>query len=457
MYSKFQYKSVPLKEIILDDRNPRIVTQTKLTSQDEIISYLFEHDDLAAFIKKIAAEGKNQGAERPYVVKTGSHYTVVEGNTRIAAYKLLTGLLTAPSDHTNSVPQVSQALVDSLMAVDCSVAPNRDALLPIMANSHFGLGDKSKWGYLGSRKAVYDEWKAGKSVAQLAKAFDRTKGQINELILEYLLYLKAISLKWTKQEKDVLLDPAVEFNPPVRFLQTRGHKAKMGISYDKANLKVIFGSTEAEKKFKHLVTKLVINPEPGLGATASYDDVFNGFDVKPASGTSPSGQGQPGTGASGGSGSGTSSPGSGAGSGAGAGSGSGGGSPVKAGALFSYTLTINHTLLQQLMKEAKEINCKKFPAAATFLLRNIVESLVKHIIHEQKANPASKSLDIESGINLCMSNAVKLPADDVKILKEFSKSHVSYLNLGAHGNLIPNSDRVLSARDCIDQFVKRNI
>jgi hypothetical protein len=85
------------------------------------------------------------------------------------------------------------------------------------------------------------------------------------------------------------------------------------------------------------------------------------------------------------------------------------------------------------MKEAREISCKKFPAASTFLLRNIVESLLKHIIHDQKANPASKLLDLEASINICMSNSVKMAVEDTKVLKEFQKTHTSYLNLGAHG------------------------
>jgi hypothetical protein len=97
------------------------------------------------------------------VVKTGTHYTVIEGNTRIAAYKVLTGLINVPSEFGASAPHVSQSAKTSLLTIDCSIAPSRDAFLSIMASAHFGLGDKSKWGYLGSRKAVYDEWKTGKS------------------------------------------------------------------------------------------------------------------------------------------------------------------------------------------------------------------------------------------------------------------------------------------------------
>jgi hypothetical protein len=444
---------LPLKDIALDERNPRIVTQVKLSSQQEILGYLFEHEDLESFIKKIASEGKNQGAERPYVVKTSSSYTVIEGNTRIAAYKILTGVLTPPKEFAVSVTGISKAFKSSLLSVDCSIAPSRDALLPIMASAHFGLGDKSKWGYLGSRKAVYDEWKAGKTIPKLAKAFDRTPGQIKELILEYLLYLKALALHWTSAEKKILLMPSVEFNPPVRFLQSKGHKEKVGINYDTANLKVTFSGAEAEKKFKHLLKQLVLNPQRGLGATATYDEVFTDYGMSSSASKSSTASGAAGTSA----GAGTASA-SGSTSGAKSSKSSANTSqPLKPGALFAYPVTMTNALLTQLMRESKDINSKKFPAAATFLLRNIVETILKHIIDLQKANPASKTLDLESAITLCMSNSVSMGMSDKKILKEFLKNYVNYLNLGAHGNVIPNQDMVAAARDCIDQFVKKNV
>src|SRR6185503_16236184 len=97
---------------------------------------------------------------------------------------------------------------------------------------------------------------------------------------------------------------------------------------------------------------------------------------------------------------------------------------------------------------------KRFPACATFLLRNVIESVLRHIIEDQKANKTGTGLDLEGCLNLCMSNHVTLPATDKKILTEFKKDHLAYLNLGAHGNVIPNPDRVAAARDCIDMFVK---
>ena len=92
-----------------------------------------------------------------------------------------------------------------------------------------------------------------------------------------------------------------------------------------------------------------------------------------------------------------------------------------------------------------------------FLLRNFLEVLLKQIIDDQDANPTKKSLDLEGAINLSLSNRVDLHADDRRVLVEFKKNHLENLNLGAHGTLIPNSMRLFAARDCVDQFVKRNV
>lgn len=445
MYSDFKYEEIDLKNINLDPRNPRILAPEAPKSEDEILEYLFDYEDLEKFIKKIATEGKNKGAERPYIVQNGKNYIVIEGNTRIAAYKVLTGLLTAPKKYLASTPKISRTLKSSLLKVDCSIAPSRDALLPVMANAHFGQGDKSKWGFLGSRKAVYDEWKSGRSIDNLALVFDRTEGQIRELILEWMLYQEALKLPWTKAEKERLERPGVQFNPPIRFLQSKGHKEKLGIVYDTINIKLIFQGAEAREKYQHMLKKLVVSTTR-LGATSSWDEVFADYtvgrkpntdetNVSPQNSENEHAKNSENTDKD----HNKKLP------------------PQKAGTLFTYRATVNNALISQLTKESKDLNCKRFPSSGTFLLRNIVEALLKHIIDQQKANPASTTLDLEKSLNLCASNSVTLSSEDKKILKEFLKNHLNYLNLGAHGNVIPNADRLFSARDCIDQFVKKHV
>lgn len=461
MYEKFKYERIALSLIRLDDRNPRIVTQEKLASEEEILEYLFEHEDLSSFIKTIALEGRNPGAERPYVVKDGKGYVVVEGNTRIAAYKLLTGQCVAPAQYATAVPLVSQSMKDELVSVDVAIAPNRDSLMAIMARAHFGRGDKSRWGYLGSRKAVYDDWKAGKSVGHLSNVFGRPQGVIRDLLLEYMLYLEALKFDWTPAEKEVLLRPSIEFNPPVRFLQSTGHKQLVGIELDKVNLEIKFVASDSKAKLKHLVKRTVVD-DNGPSATASYGEVFENY-VNPAeaqAGGSANASGQNGSAAAGGTGnaSGSSSSGSTGTQSSSTGTGTSGisASNLKPNALFAYPVKRQDLTLTQLMKEAKGLNTKTYPAAGSALLRSIVEVLLKLIIEEKSLNHQGKLLDLESALNLVLGKGC-MNQDDVKLLQEFKKTHLSYMNLSTHATVVPNSARLMMARDCIDAFIKRNV
>lgn len=438
MFEKFQYEPLPLGDVNLDKQNPRIVSQKPIEKQSEIVAYLFEHEDLLGFIKRIAQVGKNKGAERPYVVKEGSKFTVVEGNTRIAAYKVLSGLIAAPKDYLDQIPAISDERKTSLLVVDCTIAPTREALLPIMVQAHFGEGDKSKWGYLGSRKALYDEYKGGKSVQALARVFHLSQSDVVNFLIEYELYLETLKLGWTAKEKEKLLDPNVAFNPPVRFLESKGHKDYVGIQFDKANLKIVFTKPDSKKRFKHVVKNLVVDKKPGLSGPSTAEAVFKDY-IDPSSIPAPTPTPTP-----------TPTP-----------------SPtptptptptkLKAHALFNYQVSAQSSLLRQLMKEAKNLSSKSYPASATFLLRNILEALLKHLIDEAKANPEKKSLSLHDAISICLGNSVPLSKDERKVLKEVQKHHLDYLNLGPHGGLVPNQQRTLMIRDMIDQFVKTNI
>lgn len=453
MFSDFDYKTIKLEEIMLDYQNPRIVTPSPLKTQEEIVAYMFEHTDLMDLISKIAREGKNKGAERPYIIASGKNsYTVIEGNTRITAYKILTGLLNVPAGFEGRVPAISDEMKVDLLSVDCTIAPDRDTLFPIMTNAHFGRGDKSKWGYLGSRQAIYKELVAGKNIDEIAELFEISPSEVRRYIIEYKLYLEAIKLRWTLKEKQKLLDPAIAFNPPIRFLQTKGHKEKVGIEYDLDNLNIVFENNIAKQKFQHLIKKLVINPHKGLGATAEYDSVFKDFTTSSPLGgqkdkSSEENDQSPETGEDDNSSDDRDlSP-----------------SPPKPApkpkplknALFAYESSSNSELLINLANEARRLSIKQFPCAGTFLLRNIVEAILKELIVKNDANGENNNISLESALGLCMGQKINIPKEDKKILGEFRTHHLNYLNLGAHGNIVPNENKLRMARDCIALFVRK--
>ena len=231
-------------------------------------------------------------------------------------------------------------------------------------------------------------------------------------------------------------------------MQTGGHRKKVGIDYDKIHIIIKFTDAESKHKFKHLIKKLVLKQEKGLGATSSYEDVFSDYTEKNTSKGKSSGkksktesaakkdestvideEESPKT------------------------------PPIKTNtnSLFSYAASKNNSLLKQLMEEAAAIHIQKLPASATMLLRMIVEVTLKQLIEEKSANSENKSLDLEGAINLSLNNGLGLSSEQKKVLKEFKNQHLDHLNLAAHANVKPNKERLSMARDCIDQFIKSSV
>ena len=57
MYAGFKLVDLQLDDIDLDDKNPRIVSQTPLTTQAAILAYLYENEELEAFRPRMTERG----------------------------------------------------------------------------------------------------------------------------------------------------------------------------------------------------------------------------------------------------------------------------------------------------------------------------------------------------------------------------------------------------------------
>lgn len=461
MFKDFQYKSIPLDRIRLDPQNPRIVTEIPLKDEHELVEYLVENEDLISFIHKIAQNGKNPGAERPYVIREDDHYIVVEGNSRIASYKILAGMIPPPDELLGRVPKLNENEIESLLSVDVQIAPNRERLMPILAELHFGRGDRQFWTFLSSRKAIADEYARIKKVDRVARTFNCKPSEIQDYLVEWELYTQSLAFDWSDTERSVLRKPRLEFNPPIRFLQTKGHPDLVGIKLDKHNLRVEFRDQEARNKFRHLISKLVINRSPGLTATSKFADVFSDYvplrkrliepvdietssdpqserflppsdaqgdttEFTPDSGSLDTGRTTPKV------------------------------APLKPGCLFNITVSEPHSLLEQLFREAKTLNCEKFPAAGTALLRVILEAITKNLVQKFGIDPEFKVDSLETAVTALVGARGGVSTADKAVLKDFRKHHLDHLNLSLHANKRPDYVRLQSANHSIVEFIRRN-
>ncbi|WP_425417348.1 hypothetical protein [Oricola indica] len=462
----FKLEDIDTATISLDLENNRIVGDPPKNEQ-EIVDYLYKHEDLRRMLADVSANGVNPAAELPYLVPAGSGYLVIEGNTRVTTYRLLSGSLQPPAHLAGIVPKVSDEIKQGCKRVRCAIAQNREQLKPLQAEAHFGRGAKSPWSYLGSRQAVYRDWKSGLIIDRLADIYRSKPAEIRSFLIQYDLYLKVLALDWSAGELEKLKEPNLQFNPPVRFFDTSANRQRVGVEFDTIECRVNLVGEEADGKLKHLIRKQLLEKGNSITATSTYDEIFADYTPpkKPDSGQSDGGSqgGGQSDGGSQGSGSassdGSSEKESGEGDGtqpSGAAETSGAHSRRKPYALFDYRPVKTSQAWAQMLKEARALNCKNYPVAGAGLLRSIIEYVLKGIIDDKNLNPKGKDHTLVSALDLVLSAQV-LSAKHKRILVAFRRdSYPEHLNLLLHGNRKAHHTKILQIRDAIDEFIKDN-
>ena len=127
---------VPIGRIFLDLKNPRHVA---LTTEDKVIEYLCDNEDILALARDIATIGLNP-LERVALIPVQGHkdaYTMAEGNRRLCALKLLADPDRAPAHHRNRFATLSQHWTQP-QAVSAVVFENDDEVRPWLERMHNG-------------------------------------------------------------------------------------------------------------------------------------------------------------------------------------------------------------------------------------------------------------------------------------------------------------------------------
>jgi ParB-like nuclease domain len=123
---------VPVEDLDFDVENPRLAEYgvDKTTSEEEILSILWDAMDVREIVQSISASGYFSH-EPLIVIKVGKRYTVIEGNRRLAAVKVLLNENLA-KEHKWDAPALSKMARDKLRK------------LPVIVSTR-----KESWRYLG--------------------------------------------------------------------------------------------------------------------------------------------------------------------------------------------------------------------------------------------------------------------------------------------------------------------
>lgn len=145
-------ENIETEKLDFDPQNPRFYRLGRVLNLEETIEEMLEDEGVQDLMYSIGTKGYFLG-EPILVVATGDRFTVVEGNRRLIAVKLLNGQIAAPPRRVRTIEQVISDSTFHPVSLPCVICDNRGDVLKYLGYRHV-TGIK-EWEALS--KALYVE------------------------------------------------------------------------------------------------------------------------------------------------------------------------------------------------------------------------------------------------------------------------------------------------------------
>ena len=126
-------QSLPLDRICLDEQNPRLPT-TAVRSQNEMTLYIARNTSITELMTAIAENGYFPGEPVVVVPRPPRSYTVVEGNRRVTALRLLRDPSLYPRN--TRVRQISESITNPPDTIPCVIFQSRREVVNYLGYRH---------------------------------------------------------------------------------------------------------------------------------------------------------------------------------------------------------------------------------------------------------------------------------------------------------------------------------
>ena len=180
--------SVPVKGLVLDRKNPRLVAVDRCATDADIIAELYRAEDLGELLQSIAANGYLD-IEPLIVLAEGESLTVLEGNRRLAAIRLFreAGLADRIAGRARiriTLPDISERHRRTLDRVSVYRVNSREDARSFIGFKH--INGAAKWDSYAKAKFAAD-WYSGGEVSladiasQIGDRHDTVKRMVNAI------------------------------------------------------------------------------------------------------------------------------------------------------------------------------------------------------------------------------------------------------------------------------------
>ncbi|WP_027365720.1 ParB/Srx family N-terminal domain-containing protein [Desulfotruncus alcoholivorax] len=237
----------------LDTSNPRFL-DAQIDEAGAII-YLLKYSKVAKLAESIVINGGLYIGERIVVLKNDDDtYTVLEGNRRTCACKLLLNRDLIPEGYQSVFPVANQTTINNINNIEVDVVSTKEEAERFIASRH--VQSVELWSPIAKFKFFVDRFESGQTVQNIASSTQTPVGKVKQGIKEYKLLTCALNLPyWTSEQKQNKLNLFdLEADKYLRIFRTQGAAAAFGLSYDETYTPV---SSLGQKVFNQIIQRIM--------------------------------------------------------------------------------------------------------------------------------------------------------------------------------------------------------
>ncbi len=253
-YDKWPRQKVKITDLFLDPENIRLQVEVK-SSQEALINDLFFNENAMQVLESIATDGFFPD-EVPVVVKEDKKFTVIDGNRRVAALKVLARPEIVPSKEV-SIKEIVKKNNPSIGEVEVVIAPDKDSVRHFLASKHT-QNTRRPWRPLRQAYFYKAELERGKTVQDLRE--DYPTADINKFLRMINVHKIAKSIKYDSEQiaKKVHNERTFPASTIERLYEDKQVRDFLGFDFDgDGEVKINIDKKEFEKGFKRIIQDVV--------------------------------------------------------------------------------------------------------------------------------------------------------------------------------------------------------
>lgn len=247
-FSAWELKTLSVDNIRLDPKNPRLPEDLAGKSQAKIIAHLLEEEDIITIAKSIRDNGVFID-KVPIIVNEKGKFTVIDGNRRLTALKLIRNPDLAPKRKSKQYEMISKSIdIEQLQKINVAVAPSReDAEIRIYLEHAESLS--RPWKRLMKHRFIADSILLGKTIEEIAERFSIPVSEVKTAASEIMLRDLATNIDLDKSVLKNVLHQDFPLSTLTRIISTKSFLDKTGFKIDGRKIQTKLG----EKTFKNIM------------------------------------------------------------------------------------------------------------------------------------------------------------------------------------------------------------